>query len=441
MAGGTFDKAVGKVRPGMYMNFVDKNTETITGAARGIALIPLLNTSYGPAGEMITISGAAADAQKAKLGYSVYDDNESMLLIREALKNAETVIVYICTEGTTAASGSGGGLSATAVYKGTRGNALTYTVAVNPVSGYDVTVYLDGSKKELYEGITSADELTGSEYIVFEASGDLEAAAGVTLTGGEDATTTADDITAFLEAADNVKFNTMACPFDDDALKAAVVDKIKYMRENEGKKVQAAVADYAADYEGIINVTNSYELESGELTTAQATAFVAGITAGASYTESNTYKTVEGAIAVVNAKSHEEAVEAINNGEFFFSVSEAGAVIVEYDINSFVSFTSDKGEDYRKNRIIRVLDSFHDTVAEYFPPNKYDNYDTGWDIQEGIGRSILKLFADAGAITDVDYDNDFLVDRENSEGDKTYFDVNIKPVDSSEKLFFTVNTR
>lgn len=446
MAGGTFDKTVGKTRPGTYVNFKSSAQESIKGAARGTTLIPLANTNYGPSGEMITLTGAAPDAARAKLGYSVYDSDSTgnMLLIREAFKNAATVIVYICTGGTAAATGTGGGLKATAKYKGTRGNALTYSVAANPVSGFDVEVYLDGSKVELYEGITDVSALAGSEYITFEASGSagLVAVAGVTLTGGTSGETANGDVTTFLEAADNVKFNTMAFPFTDSSLLAAVKTKVKYMRENEGKKVQAVVSNMTSpDYEGIINVTNSYALDSGELTAAQATAFVAGMTAGATYTESNTYRSVEGAVSVVGAKSHEEAVAAINNGEFFFSVSEAGAVVVEYDINSLITFADGKGEDYRKNRIIRVLDAFNDSLMLNFPPNKYDNNSTGWDIMEGVGKSILKLYYEAGAIDDVDYDNDFLVDRENSAGDRTYFDVGIKPVDSAEKLFFTVTTR
>ena len=181
--------------------------------------------------------------------------------------------------------------------------------------------------------------------------------------------------------------------------------------------------------------------EYKKLTAAQATAFVAGMTAGATYVESNTYRSVEGAVSVVGGKSHEQAVAAINAGEFFFSTSEAGAVVVEYDINSLITFADGKGEDYRKNRIIRVLDAFNDSLMLNFPPNKYDNNSTGWDIMEGVGKSILKLYYEAGAIDDVDYDNDFLVDRENSAGDRTYFDVGIKPVDSAEKLFFTVTTR
>ena len=41
----------------------------------------------------------------------------------------------------------------------------------------------------------------------------------------------------------------------------------------------------------------------------------------------------------------------------------------------------------------------------------------------------------------VDFDKDFLVDRELSHGDETYFNVGIQPVDSAEKFYFTVTTR
>ena len=76
-----------------------------------------------------------------------------------------------------------------------------------------------------------------------------------------------------------------------------------------------------------------------------------------------------------------------------------------------------------------------------FPPNKFDNDETGWDVMEGLGKKIMKLFLKAGAIKNVDYDNDFKVDRTLSTGDETYFDVGLEPVDSSEKLFFTIKTR
>ena len=65
---------------------------------------------------------------------------------------------------------------------------------------------------------------------------------------------------------------------------------------------------------------------------------------------------------------------------------------------------------------------------------------------ERLAANCRQLFgvsscAYAGAITDVDYDNDFLVDRDASHGDETFFNVGLQPVDSAEKLYFTISTR
>lgn len=442
MAGGTFDKSVGKVRPGTYINFEASNQSTLGSSDRGTVLIPLIKHSYGPEKEFITISNESVDSAIDKLGYSVYDDAPSMLLIREAFKNASTVIVYIAKAGTKA-TGTGGGLSAQAKYGGSRGNALSYSVAANPVAGFDVSVYLDGSTVEAFEGVTDVSALTDSKYITFTASEgtSLEAAAGVSLTGGTDGAAANSDIAAFLDDMESVNFNTLAFPVAEEPLLAACVTKIKYLRENVGRGVKAVVPDYKADYEGIINVTNSVVINGVTLSNAQATAWVAGADASASNVQSNTYKIYVGAESVAGAKTHEQAVAAIQNGEFFFSYSENGDVIVEYDINSFTSFTDRKDKSYSKNRVLRVFDSFAESIRLNFPPNKYSNNENGWDIMDGMGRSILKQFFDAGAIRNVDYDSDFAVVRGESKGDSTYFNVGIQPVDSAEKLYFTVKTR
>ena len=438
MAGGTFDKSVGKVRPGTYINFESTKQETLSGSDRGTVLIPLINHSYGPEKEFITISNESVDSAIDKLGYSVYDENPSMLLIREAFKNASAVVVYIAKAGTKA-TGTGGGLSVQAKYGGSRGNALSCSVAANPVTGFDVSVYLDGSTVEVFEGVTDVSALADSKYIT--AAGELEAAAGVSLSGGTDGTATNADITAFLDDMESVNFNTLAFPVTEESLLAACVTKIKYMRENVGRGVKAVVPDYKADYEGIINVTNSVAINGIPLTNAQAAAWVAGADASASNVQSNTHKIYVGAESIVNPKTHEQAVAAIQNGEFFFSYSENGDVVVEYDINSLTSFTDRKDKSYSKNRVLRVFDSFAESVRLNFPPNKYSNNENGWDIMDGMGRSILKQFFDAGAIQNVDYDTDFAVVRGESKGDSAYFNVGIQPVDSAEKLYFTVKTR
>ena len=455
MAGGNFDKTVGKVRPGTYINFEDNDVSLVNGNERGTVLIPLMNTDYGPKGSFIRITAAALDAAKPYLGYSVYDTDpaNNMLLIREAFKGASTVIVYICTEGTAKASGTGGGLNASAKYKGARGNKLRFAVITNPAGGFDVEVYLDGEAVEAFERVTAAADLAGSEWIDFTAhqttpgtDDPMSAVAGVSLSGGTSATTTNSNVTDFLDAAEGVAFNCMCFPATDNTLQAAAKTKIKYLREQVGRGVQVVCPSFTADYEGVINVTNSYALGDYELTTAEATAFVAGITAGASNVQSNTYRLVDSATGVVGLKTHEAAVTAINNGEFFFSTSEEGDIIVEYDINSLKTFTAKKGKHYRKNRVIRVFDTFQEAIQLNFPPNKYDNDPDGWAIMKGIGDSILKRFGPrsdggVGAIKNIDYDADFTIDEENSTGDETYFNVGLEPVDSSEKLYFSISTR
>lgn len=447
MAGGKFDKLAGKVRPGTYMNFESTRSDTVGTSERGTVIIPLLKPSYGPAGSYIELTNAGPDAAYAKLGYSVYDSdpNRQMLLIREAFKNASKVLVYIPKEGTKAVAKNElePNLTATAKHGGTRGNALTVTVAANPVGGFDVTVSLAGNTAAYYEGLSTVDDLIAQdcEYVTFTGSGALAAIAAMNLTGGTDATVQNDDLTTFMDTWEKVKFNTVAMPVTDSSMKAAIKTKIKYLRESMGRGVQAVVPDFQADYEGIISIKNGYAIDDDKLSAAEATAWVAGASAGASYVESLTYDAVDGATDLVDALTHEEYVDAINKGHFAFSISEENKVIVEYDINSLTSFKQPKDETYRKNRVVRVMDTFQESIQLNFPPNKYANDSDGWDIMEGVGKSILKQFAEAGAITDVDYDNDFLVDRDASYGDKTYFNVNLKPVDSAEKLFFTTHTR
>lgn len=479
MAGGTWSKLSGKERPGTYINWQTTEQNIIGIAERGTVIMPLLDHSYGPAKEFITIENSSPDAQYAKLGYSVYE--KPLLLVKEALKSAKTVILYIPAQGEQAAGSvdmAAGGfaeggadlpeeggvpapapvsaiLSARAMYGGERGNDLSFDCVANEDGGYDVTVYLDNSAVEEFEGLNTVGELmdAGSAWITFrgDAEAELSEFSAISLAGGSNGTVNTIDVTRFLDAAEALHWNTMAVPLDsqeNSSLLTAVVSKIKYLREDVGKYRKAVVANYAADYEGIINVCNGYVLSDKTVVDAtMATAWVAGADAGADCVTSNTYKPVENAAGVHGLLSHTEAVAAIKAGKFFFSLNESNEVVVEYDINSLVSFARQrKAKSWRKNRVLRVLDSFGESVQLNFPPNRYDNDDDGWNAMEGIGKTILKLYGlksegGVGAIRGIDYDRDFLVDRESSHGDETYINVGIQPVDSAEKLYFTVTTR
>lgn len=464
MAGGRFDKLVGKVRPGTYINFESgRETDILSAGTRGTVIVPLPKAAYGPAKQFIRLTNASPDAEAATLGYSIYDSdpNRQMLLIREAFKRATTVYVYILTEGKKAqaeitmsvpaeseeAGATTNTLTVAAKHGGSRGNAFTVTLDANPLGGYDVLIHLDGGKVTEYEGLNTVEELIaqGNPYITFSGAGKLGEAAGTNLTGGEDEEATNTDITDFIDAWEKVKFHTVCFPFNGEEaqnVKQAALTKIRYMRDSMGKGVQVVMPDAGGmDYEGVINVTNSVSLDGDNLSHAEVCAWVAGATAGATNTESLTYKQYAGATAVVDPKSNEEAIAAINAGEFFFSVNEDREIVVEYDINSLTTFADKKDKSYRKNRVIRVYDTFQEAVQLNFPPNKFNNNARGWDIMEGIGKTILRQFEDAEAITNVSYDEDFLVDRESSVDDETYFNVGLQAVDSAEKLYFTITTR
>lgn len=451
MAGGTFDKLVGKERAGTYVNFESDRNDTVGIGSRGIVIVPLTKHNYGPVGEYIKLTSASPDAARAKLGYSIYDNDENrqMLLIREAFKKASTVLVYRISGGT-AAKATSEPVTATAKYAGTRGNALSFSVVANVLdeTKFDVQVNIDGSKVAEYTGLTTVEELIAqdNEYITFTGTGKLVAVAGVNLAGGTDAPMENADATKFLDSIEFVKFNTLGWPVEDASLQAAAKTKIKYLRENIGRGVQVAMPNTASgDYEGVINVTNTVVVDGVELTVAEACIWVAAATAAATNVQSNLGVVYEGATSIVGAKNHEDAVEALKKGEFFFSIGENNTIVVESDINSLTTFKKPKDKTYRKNRVIRVFDSFQEALQVNFPPNKYDNDPNGWDIMEGIGRSLLTKFGPkpdgVGAIKNVDLDNDFKVDRTLSEGDETYFNVALQAVDSSEKLFFTVKTR
>jgi hypothetical protein len=182
-------------------------------------------------------------------------------------------------------------------------------------------VYLDGELMETFSGCSTIAELVGegSEYVTFSGEGDLTAFAGAALDGGENSNAINQDFTAFLDKVEKVKCNTVLIPVTDSALVNAAASKVKYLRNNVGKTVQFVFPNFAGDHIGIINVTNAFVFDGIELTDAQAAAWVAGVTAGADKTTSNTYRVVNHASSVLREKSNEEAEAAILAGEFFFS--------------------------------------------------------------------------------------------------------------------------
>ncbi len=441
MGAGKFEKNASKVRPGTYVNFETAKTEAVNGITRGTVLIPL-TLNWGPVNEFVEIQSGNPNGQESKIGYNIYnnDPNKSTLMIREALKLADKVIFYRLNGGT-ASTGTMGNLTVTAKYPGTRGNNIRVVILNNPIGGKDLKVYLDTKLIDEQIGITDISQLKENDYVKYTGEGELTENGGTNLSTGSDRTKQNDDITKFLDDCEVVSFNCLVYPFDDSSMQTALKSKIIYFREQVGKKVTAVAPNFKADYEGIIGVSNGVILGDGTVVdVSNVCAWVAAADASATDTESNTYREYDGAIDVHGKKTNEQIIADINKGLFLFSIVD-NKVVAEYDINTLTTFKDGKGNDYRKNRVRRVLDTFDETLQREFPPNKFQNSPAGWDLMESKGKQILILYRDKGAIKDVDLDEDFKVDRNKSQGDEAYLNIAISPIDSAEKLYFTVKTK
>ena len=455
MAGGTFTKSGKKVRPGVYINTKSGKINSASVNLQGAVALPLLNAVYGPAQEFIEISASAPDENIQKLGLSVYDETDRMMLyIRETLKGCSKVFAFIPTAGNKAAVTLSEILTCTAKYGGTLGNSLKVSVVANATLGagfFNVNVYMDGRLIESHVGVKTIGDLNGlSDYIDFTPAGSATAAtalvavAATALVGGTNGTLNNADFTTMLDNTEHLDCNALAFPYSAttySTLVAAIQSKMKYFQDEVGKEMFAVMANVPSDSEVCQNVTNGVILEDGTVISAEeACCFIAGVAAGANFNESNTYRQYPGAVSINGPKGNDAAIAAINAGEVFFSYDDAHNVVIEYDINSLVTFTQEKTEDYRKMRIQRTLAAIRKSIRATFKPNRFDNDSDGWDVMEALGVGILQDYETDHAIHDVDPDNDFKVDRSRSSGDATYFFVGAKPTDSAEKLYFEITT-
>lgn len=254
---------------------------------------------------------------------------------------------------------------------------------------------------------------------------------------------TVQDLNKALDKLKTFKFDVLCYPFGSgkDSNKEAVKTFVKSMRDVEGVKVQAVLANYLGDSEAIINVVQSVVLKDGtKLKAEEVTAYVAGLCAGASITTSNTNKAYEGAIDVEPRMTKTQLEEAVSQGKFVFKVDGMQNVTVAYDINFLTTFTEAKSKIFAKNRIVRTLDNIANDISKIFEASyigKIDNNVEGRNILKGALVDYFKTLQNMSAIRDFDAKDVEI--KQGTNIDSVLVDAQIKPVDSVEKIYLTVN--
>lgn len=443
MAGGTW-LSQNKVRPGAYINFKAVPKPSMTVGDRGIIAIPL-ELSWGASGKLIEVlSSDMLDGTSKKLvGFTAFD-SESKLLAG-ALSYCYKALVYRTNSGGVKATATIGNIIATAKYFGTFGNNIIITISEDTTTNlWTIITYVNGSSVDK-QIISTASELESNDYVDFSVAqeGTLEETSGTSLSGGTNGTSVESTFyPAFLNLASMAKWQTLVCFSSDSSIKSSIQTYINGMRNDEGRYVQAVVADYdGADSEGIINSISGAVIDGVTFSKEDFVAIVAGMTAGANFNQSNTARKIMGATSIIGEMTDSQIKTALGNGKFLLSTSSDGSIKVEQDINSLHTYSSDRNYNFSKNRVIRTLDEIGTTTKitwENVYMGKVDNNDTG----RGLFKSDLVQYGNElqrlAGIQEFKGSDDISVAQGN-DLDVVLVEWYVKPVDSMEKLYMTVN--
>lgn len=428
-----------KVRPGVYINFKNESKAMGTIGTRGIVSLPL-SLPWGPAKRVIAVE-AGSDTFDL-FGYPL--TAPQLLLVREALKRARTLLVYRLNSGTQASAGIGD-LNVTAKYGGTRGNDISIVIRPNidDTDKVDVITLVDGREVDA-QTVGAADELQPNGWVTFSGSGELTTTAGTPLAGGADGTVTAQDYLDYLAAIEVHEVQTIGLTATDASTKEVFVSFCRRLREEEGKKIQVVMENYpTADYEGVISVKNGVVLADGtSLSAAQAVAWVAGATAAAAANQTLTYDAYDGAVDVLPRYTNSQIIAALEAGEFVFTAMD-GRAVVEQDINTLHTFTPEKGKVFRKNRVLRVLDGLAGDYMRVFSQSyigKMPNNADGRNLFKSEIINITNQYQNIGAVQNFDPQTDVEV-LPGADADAVVVNQWVQPVDAAEKFYISVTVR
>lgn len=361
LGGGTW-LVQNKVLPGSYINFSSVAKASATLSDRGYAAAPFV-LSWGPENEVFAVtSGEFQKNSKAIFGYSY--DHPKMLALREIFLHATTVYCYRLGLGAKKAACA----LATAKYPGIRGNDLSIVIAVNvdDPDAFDVGTYLDGIQVDL-QTVTTAEELTGNDYVDFKKDLTLEATAGAPLTGGEDvANITGDSHQAFLDKIEAYAFNAMCCPAADPIIVRLYAAYCQRVRDEVGAKFQLiAWKPSTVDYEGVIGVWNSATHPSMDVDEHAVVYWATGAQAGVAVNKSLTNAKYDGELTLDTDYKQAELTAALKAGKFMFH-NVNGLTRVLEDINTLLTLSDTKGEVFQSNQTMRVCDQIANDVAVLF---------------------------------------------------------------------------
>lgn len=377
-----------KVLPGTYTNFTSAIMASATLSDRGYAAVPL-NLDWGADDTIITVTSEDFNTRCLEMfGHNSFD--AEMLPMREIFKYAQTLYTYRLNSGGVKASNT----YATAKYAGTAGNKLSIVIAANAdeSSTWDVATYYDTTELDV-QTVGTAAELVSNDYVEFKSTASLAATAKTPLTGGTNGTAAeVADYQAFLDKLESYSFNTLGCPASDSTTVNLFINYTKRMRDEVGSKFQCVIynpyaSDKIADYEGVIEVANT--VTGGDA--FGLVYWVTGASAGCAVNKSNTNKLYDGELNINVDFTQSELAQGITDGRFMFH-NVSGDIRVLEDVDSLTTTAIDKGDIFKANQTIRVIDQIANDTAVIFNTRYLGTVPNDADGRTALWNDICKLY-------------------------------------------------
>lgn len=350
--------------PGSYINFISASSLGSVLSDRGISAFPM-TLSWGVDGEVFTVTADEFRRDSLKIFGYPYTADE-LRGLRELFLNVKACHLFKLNTGGVKASCT----YCDAKYTGSRGNQIKIVIAANENSElnnnlWDVTVLFDGITVDEQYAVANTAALKDNAYVTWKTAATLSATTGTTLTGGTDGTVSDSNYQTFLDKIESYQFNTIGTTSNDTTIKALFAAWTKRMRDTVGIKIQCVLYKYEiADYEGIISVENKLKgevaNESGNLVY-----WVTGAEAGCRINENLTNAVYTGEYDIDTSYTQMQLWSGLWAGKLMFHKVNNSVRVLE-DVNTLVTVTDSKGEDFKSNQTIRILDQIANDIANIF---------------------------------------------------------------------------
>lgn len=273
--------------------------------------------------------------------------------------------------------------------------------------------------------------------------------------------TAATDYSDAMSKLETTKWDYLAVPGISPADAATIASWIKSVRDTKDIKVKAVLPNIAGDHEGIINfATDNIVVGTTTYHTVDYCSRIAGLIAGTPLNMSATYQVLSEVDDVPHlAKTDFDT--AIDAGKFVL-MNDGVKVKVARAVNSLVTIAAGKGTDFKKIKIVDIMDMIHDDIKttsgdNYVGkvPNDYDHkcllitaiqaYFKALEDSELLDKNSSSVGIDMEAQTiflqSIGTDTSSMKDQDIKEAntqDKVFLAANIKILDAMEDITLNV---